>query len=99
MTFAYPTNITKIVDIAVYTNSVTSGMFWPLILFALFCILFFSFKSYPAERAFATSSFITMIIAIMFGIIGLVSAYVYVACIILAAIGIICLRNSNNKEY
>lgn len=99
MAFAYPSNITKMADIAVYCNSVTSGFFWPLILFGLFCILFFSFLGYGANRAFSGSSFITMIIAIMMGVIGLVSAYVWVGTIILAAIALICMRSANNKEY
>jgi len=97
--YSYPSNITKLVDLAVWTNSVTTGFFWPLILFGLFIILFMSFKQYPTERAFAASSFITMLIAIMLGIIGLVSAYIYVGTIILAAIALICLRSANNKEY
>jgi len=97
--YNYPTNITSLSDLAVWTNNVTGGIFWPMALFGFFCILFFSFKQYPTEKAFAASSFITMIIAIMLGIIGLVSPYVYVGTIILAAIGLIALRSSNNKEF
>ena len=98
--YSYPTNTTStLVDLATWSNQVTNGIFWPLILFGLFVILFFSFKNFPTERAFATSSFITMIIAIMMGIIGLVSSYVWVLTIIVAAVSVIALRSSNNREY
>ena len=99
MTYAYPSNITNLVDMAKWTNVVTVGFFWPLILLGLFCILFFSFKSYSTERALATSSFITMIIAIMLGIIGLVSSYIVVLTIVIAGISVIVLRSTNNKEF
>ena len=99
MTYAYPTNITKMADLAIWTNNVTSGYFWSLILFALFAILFFSFKSYSTERALATSSFVTMIIAIMFGVIGLVSSYVVILTMVIAGGSVIMLRSSNNREY
>ena len=99
MAFIYPNNISKMADIAIWTNSVTNNMFWPLILFALFCILFFSFMGYGATRAFAGSSFITAILAILMAVMGLVSTYVLVGCIILAGIGLICMYAANHKEY
>jgi amino acid transporter len=99
MTYAYPTNVSSLVGIAIWTNQVTQNLFWPLILFALFCILFFSFMNYGATRAFGASSFITMIISILMGIIGLVSSYVWVGCIIVAAIAMVCLYASEHKEY
>ena len=99
MTYPLPSNVTKIVDLAVWTNSVTNQMFWPLILLGLFVILFFSFKGFQTERAFATSAFVTMIIGIMFGIMGLVSSYVVIFTMIVAAGAVIALRNSNNREY
>jgi len=99
MTYPLPSNVTKIVDLAVWTNSVTNNMFWPLILLGLFVILFFSFKGFQTERAFATSAFVTMIIGIMFGIMGLVSSYVVIFTMIVAAGAVIALRNSNNREY
>ena len=98
MVYAYP-NITKVTDLAVWCNSVTSGMFWPLIFFALFVILFFSFKQYSTERAFATSSFVTMIIGILMGVIGLVNSYVVILTMVIAGISVVVLRNTNNREY
>ena len=99
MPYTYPTNITGLSDLAVWTNSITGGLFWPLILLGLFVILLISFKQYPGERAFAASSFITMLVAIMMAIIGIVSPYVCVGTIILAGIGLVALRSSNNKEF
>ena len=97
--YSYPTNITKLADLALWTNNVTSGFFWPLILFAIFMILFLSFMSYGTTRAFAGSSFITMILAIMMGVIGLVSSYVWVGTIILAAAALMCMYAANHREY
>jgi len=99
MSYAYPTGVVKLVDIALWCNTVTAGMFWPLILLGLFVILFFSFKGFQTERAFATSAFVTMIIGIMFGIMGLVSSYVVIFTMIVAAGAVIALRNSNNREH
>ena len=98
MVYAYP-NITKVSDLAVWSNSVTSGMFFPLILLALSIILFFSFKQYSTERAFATSSFVTMIIGILMGVIGLVNSYVVILTMVIAGISVVVLRNTNNREY
>jgi len=99
MTYAYPSNITGISDLALWTNNVTGGWFWSMILMGLFVILFMSFKSYSTERAFATSSFVCMIIGIMMGVMGLISSYVVVLLMVIAGIAVIALRNTNNREY
>jgi len=96
--YSYPANITSLVDLASWTNNVTLGAFWPLILFGLFCIMFFSFMNYGVTRSFTTSSFITMLLGIMLGVIGLVSSYVWVGTIILAAIALVCNYITNHKE-
>ena len=97
--YSYPTNITNLAGLALWANSVTGSLFWPLILLGLFAIMFFSLKNYPMERSFATSSFVTAIIGIMFYLIGLVSAYIVVGIMVVTAISVIVLRNSNNREY
>ncbi|MBU1449276.1 hypothetical protein KKF45_05520 [Patescibacteria group bacterium] len=99
MTYAMPSNLTNVHGLAGYVNSVTDGMFFTMILFAFYVILFMSLKSYNTERAWAASSFITMVIAIFFGTMTLVPSWVVLLSILLAAISLITLRMSNNKEF
>ena len=100
MTFAYPTNISGVAGLASWANIVTDSWFWTMILFALFVILFFSMKLYSTERAFAASSFITMIIAILIGSIGLLkNGLVLTAFIILGGLGLVVLWATNHKSY
>ena len=99
MTFDYPSNITGIYSLVSWSNTVSEGWFVSLILIGLFAILFLSFKSYSTERAFGASSFITMVLAILAGSIGLVSSKFVIGSIILGAIGLVCLYISNHKTY
>jgi hypothetical protein len=99
MVYAYPNGTVKLVDIAMWSNSVTSGFFWPLILFAIFCILFMSFLGYGATKAFTGSSFIVAVLSIMMATIGLISTYVMVGCFIMAAIALICMYLANHREF
>jgi hypothetical protein len=54
-----------------YTDTVVGGNLWgQLILMAVFSISYMSLSSYPSERAFAASSFITLVSCVL--MIGLV---------------------------
>jgi len=100
MTFAYPGgNITGFYDLAIWTNGVTSGYFWSLILLALFSILFISFKNYGTARAYATASIITMFIGILMGSIALIPLKIIILCVILGATGIVALRTAGSTSY
>lgn len=99
MTYAMPTNITNAIGIAAYANSVTDYFFWPLILFAVFAILFFSFMGWGATRAFGGASFVTAILAILMAVMGLISTYVLVGCVLLAGIAFVCMYAANHREY
>lgn len=99
MAYTYPTTMTGIYGLATWVNTVTGGWFWSLILLALFAILFFSFKSYQTSRAFAGASFITMVVGILMGAIGLIPVKIIILCIILGAFGIVALRTSNSQSY
>ena len=97
--YTYPSNITGIYDLVVWCNSVTTGWFISAILIGLFAILFLSFKSYSTERAFGAASFINMVLAILFGSIGLVSSAFMRGSVIIGAIGLVALYFSNHKTY
>lgn len=62
-------------------------------------ITFFAFKNYSTARAFGASSFVTMILTILMGAIGLVSSKILILSIVLGAIGLICLYISNHPDY
>jgi len=99
MTYAYPTNTTNIMSLAIWMNTVTDGWFWSIILIGLFAILWFSTKQYGNERSLAFSSFITAIAAILLGLMELITQWVVVLVMIIASGSVIILRNINNKEF
>ena len=99
MSFSYPVNVTGVFSLVQYANSVSEGWFVSLILLGLFVILFISFKGYSTERAFGASSFITMLLTILAGSIGLVSSAFMIGSILIGAIGLVVLYISNHKAY
>ena len=96
--YSYP-NVTGVFGLVQWCNSVTNDWFIPLILIGLYVILFISFMGYSTPRAFGASSFICALIAVLFGMIGLLGFKFVTGFIILGAIGLIVLYASNHKEY
>src|SRR3972149_7315092 len=70
--FANPTNITDAVGVFSYGNSVTDGIFIPSILLVIFVVLFISMKNWSTEIAMSSSTFIIMILAVLFRAVDLV---------------------------
>jgi hypothetical protein len=73
-----------------WVQEVSNGSFFPSILFGLFVIMFMMFKAFSSNgKAFAGSSFICMIMAILLTTLGWMrSSYMY-ATIILTALGVV----------
>lgn len=91
-------NMTTPVDLFIYANTVTGGMFWTLILFATFIISFGTLRStYSNQISFATTSFFTGILAIFLFILELISPEVMVINMVLAISGVILLLFSKPK--
>ena len=93
-TYELPTeteqNMTGLFDYFSWVQDVSGGFFFPLVLFALFIIMFIAIKgTYTSSRAFVTSSFICTVLAIMMGILGFVAQWIIYAFVILTAIGAI----------
>lgn len=80
--FEYPENVTGMLSLFSYANSVTNGWFASIILFAVFMVAFLAQKQYVTHRAFATSMFLTTIIAIIFKTLDLISTQVLIASMI-----------------
>lgn len=71
-----------------WVQDVSGGFFFPMVLFAVFIIMFIAIKgTYTSSRAFVTSSFICTILSIMLGILGFVAQWVIYGFVVLTAIG------------
>ena len=57
--YPYPENMTGIVSWGQYTNTVTNGLFWPLMLLFLGSVMFMSTLSRGEKKAFLVSSIFT----------------------------------------
>lgn len=95
MTYPNPTNLTGLKDLGTYANTVTLGWFWNIILFSLFCTIFFALKSYTAYRAFATASFITWLISLLLFVIGWIDLSIFILCSVLGGVGLVALKSQN----
>jgi len=59
-----PGNITSIGQLGVYVNTVTSNLFWPVVLLGFFVVMFSTLTViYGAKRGFAGASFPVAVIA------------------------------------
>jgi multisubunit Na+/H+ antiporter MnhF subunit len=62
-TYANPENVTNFTSVMGYSNQVTGNIFVPVILFTFWFVLFITLKQWKNEAAFASSTFVTMLIA------------------------------------
>jgi len=79
-------------EIAGYVNQVTAGMFFPLILLAMFVITFVSTMHYGNGKAFVFSTFFCSILAIFLVIAGLLNFGWMYLLFVLLGIGLMLLR-------
>ena len=88
---------TGINEIANYVGNVTGGLFFPLVLLALFVISFVTTMHFGNGRAFVFSTFFCSIIAIFLVIAGLLnSGYMYLLFVMLG-VGLMLLRLSKSS--
>ena len=79
-------------ELATYTNFVTDGLLFPLLLLVIWVVVFVATKQFTVSKAFTYSSFIGLILGIPLTILGLVSPrYIYVLGILLAT-GLVWLK-------
>lgn len=97
MAYPYP-NSTRFVDFFRYANIVTGGWAMTLILVAVFFISFFSLKFYPTHKAFAGASFITLIGAIIFRVLGFITDRVLILAVICVVVAVIWLHFADRIE-
>lgn len=85
--YAYPNaNQTQnIGQLLIYINDVTGGIFFPLILLAMFIISFVTTTIFGVGNAFVYASFFTSILSIFMAIAGLLKpTWMYFAFVLLA---------------
>lgn len=91
-------NVTGMYSFFEYVQKVSDGWFFVMILFAIFIIMFISLKNYSNPKAFASASFVCMILSIMMGVLGLISSTWMYLCIILVAVSIVWLHIDNSQS-
>lgn len=100
MAYDLPTNETSagILNLFEYVNKVSDGMFFVLVMFAIFVIVFISLKDYTSSRAFTGAAFLNMILAIMMRTLGLIDNIWMYLSIVLVAIAAIWLHFDNSSN-
>jgi len=73
---------------ALWSNSVTEGYFWSIILFAFGAVMFMATFNYGSTRAFGYASFSMALISLLLIQIDLIPLAVLTIVLILAALGI-----------
>ena len=66
-------------DVAKFTNEVTNGSFWTMVIFAIFLVLLFSMKRYDIDKALLVSSWISFIISGLLSFASLVNIIIPLA--------------------
>lgn len=80
-------NLTQ-VDLFQTANMYADGLLGIGLLIAIFSLIFFTMRGYDPAKSFASASFVTGIVAIMFRVMNVVSDMVMWLCLVLMIIGI-----------
>jgi len=91
MTYPNPTNITGIVEMFRYTNTVSGGIFGSGILLSIYMIVLLYLKNKRGKlpSAMIAAGFITTMASIMFFFMGIVEPFHMFLCILMTAIAVI----------
>ena len=89
-------NGTTITEFFIYSNTATNNMFWPSMLLVIGIILFSSFKFAGSrnEEAFTATTFILIIVSILFTVVGFIEPHISLVPIILFILSSIILYKS-----
>lgn len=80
-------NISTFVDFLEYGNYVSNNLYMNLGVGAFFIVSFITLMGYTEpKKAFATSSFITMILSFLFHTVGVLSEYLVAVFVIMTAL-------------
>jgi len=71
-------NITRPYELITYANTLTDNIFGVVMILMIFIVSFIAMKDYPTKSAFASSCFITTLLAILLRVMGaLADMYVF----------------------
>lgn len=100
MAYETPGMMNNTVDVFTWVNSVVDNMFFPMILMAIFTIIFIKMlfnSSNTSSKAFSAASFTTMILTIFARTLNFVSTGFMSIFIIMTAIGAIWMHMENQS--
>ena len=88
--FSYPSNVSSTADLfTTYVNDVTGGLFGMVILLMIFIVAIISMQKFDNIKSpFAASSFIVMILAILFRMMEIIPDWVLFISIIMTLFGL-----------
>jgi len=75
-----------------YTNDVSGGIMFPIILMVIWFILFISTKQFSSSRAWTYSSFVTSILSIILSVLGLIAPRWMYLSIFMTGMGLVWLK-------
>jgi len=99
MAYDTPGMMNSSVDVFTWANSVTSEMFFPLILIGVFIIIFVKMLFNPTNttsKAFSASSFMVMILSVFARVLNFISTGYMSIFIIMTAIGAVWMHMENS---
>lgn len=91
MAWAYPTNVTSSLDLLTWTDTTVSGWFGAGVLMAFWMVMFLVTKKTDTKKAFATTSFMTALIAVPMRVLELINDTHVIIAIVMAAAGLLWL--------
>ncbi len=91
-------NVTGMRSLFGYVQKVSEGWFFLMILFAIFIIVFISLKQYSNSKAFASASFLCMILSIIMRTLEFISSTWMYLFIILVAVSVVWLHIDSSQS-
>jgi len=87
-----PANASNLVELFGYPNTVTGGVFWQLILLAIFIVTYLSLSSKAkSQQSFAASGFLTGIVGSFMFVLGWIQVLPLLISLVVAIAGFIML--------
>ena len=80
--FPTPENVTDVISLFGYSNTLTSNVFSGIMLFVVWLVIFISLKQWQSESALTASTFITFILSVFMLAGGLVGDWVVIMTLI-----------------
>lgn len=97
-TVVLPQNTTGLVSFISWADGVVNGWFGPVILLALFMVIFLATKKEESKQAFAVAGFLTAIVAVMLRVLEIIPDRTLIISVVVAGAGILWLVVDREKR-